>query len=106
MAKITFVEADGAEHVVDAAPGQSVMESAVKNNVPGITADCGGVCACGTCRVYVTVAWRDKTGGPSEVEQEMIEEVEDGTAGIRLSCQMQVHEEMDGLVVHMPESQH
>jgi 2Fe-2S ferredoxin len=106
MVKITYIEASGAEHVVDAKPGHSVMESAVKNAVPGIAADCGGSCACGTCRVYVGDAWQEKMGPPSEMEQSMIEFSEDATPGLRLSCQIKVTPELDGLVVRMPESQH
>ena len=87
MVKLTYVEASGAEHVVDAKPGQSVMESAVKNNVPGIAADCGGSCACATCRVYVNETWQLRIGPPSEMEQSMIEFSEDTKPGLRLSCQ-------------------
>ena len=65
MAKITYIEHDGTEHVIDVKNGLTVMEGAVKNNVPGIDADCGGACACATCHVYVDEAWRDKTGKPS-----------------------------------------
>jgi 2Fe-2S ferredoxin len=106
MVKITYVEASGAEHVVDAKPGQTVMETAVKNNVPGIAADCGGTCACGTCRVYLSDAWQEKLGPPSEMEQAMIEYSGDATPGVRLSCQIKVTPELDGLIVRTPESQH
>src|ERR1700683_1635412 len=67
MAKITYIEHDGTEHVVDVKPGLSVMEGAVKNNIPGIDADCGGACACATCHVYVDENWTDKTGSRSAV---------------------------------------
>ena len=106
MVKLTYVEASGAEHVIEAKPGQSVMESAVKNNVPGIAADCGGSLACATCRVYVNEAWREKIAPPSEMEQSTIEFSEDTTPGLRLSCQIKVTPDLDGLIVHMPESQH
>jgi len=106
MVKIRFIEASGAEHVVDAKPGQSVMESAVKNNVPGIAADCGGSCACATCRVYVNETWQEKLEPPTEMEQSMIEFSEDTTPGLRLTCQIRVTPELEGLVVRMPESQH
>ena len=106
MVKITYVEANGAVHVVDAKPRLSLMENAVKNNVPGIVAECGGACACATCRVYVHEAWREKTGEPSETERGMIEYSGDPAQGIRLSCQITVTEELDGLIVHMPESQY
>lgn len=106
MVKITYIEASGAAHVIDAKPRLSLMENAVKNNVPGIVAECGGACACATCRVYVPEAWRDKTGAPSETERGMIEYSEDPSPDIRLSCQITVTEELDGLIVHMPESQY
>lgn len=106
MAKITFIEHDGTEHTVEGENGVSVMEAAIKNDVPGIDADCGGACACATCHVYVDEAWRSKTGEKSDMEESMLdfaEEVEDNS---RLSCQISVSDELDGLVVRMPESQH
>jgi 2Fe-2S ferredoxin len=106
MPKITFVEASGEAHVIDAKPGRSLMENAVKNDVPGIAADCGGICACATCRVYVEAAWQEKTGEASEMEQSMIDFSGDTKPRLRLSCQIQVTPELDGLVVHMPDSQH
>ena len=106
MAKITYIEANGSQHVVDVQPGYSVMEGAVKNNVPGILADCGGACACATCRVYVDPAWQEKTGVPAELEQSMLEFQDDRDPSLRLSCQIKVTEALDGLVVRMPESQH
>lgn len=106
MVKLTYVEASGVEHVIEAKPGHSVMETAVKNNVPGIAADCGGALACATCRVYVNDAWRERLEPPSEMEQSTIEFSEDATPGLRLSCQIKVTPELDGLIVHMPESQH
>lgn len=106
MVKLIYIEASGTEHVVAAKLGQSVMESAVKNNVPGIAADCGGVLACATCRVYVKDAWQAKLAPPSEMEQSTIEFSEDATPGLRLSCQIKVTPELDGLTVHLPESQH
>jgi 2Fe-2S ferredoxin len=106
MAKITYIEHDGTEHVVDVKPGLSVMEGAVKNNIPGIDADCGGACACATCHVYVDEAWREKTGAQSAMEESMLDFAEGVEANSRLSCQIKVSEELDGLVVRMPESQH
>ncbi|MET0273820.1 MAG: 2Fe-2S iron-sulfur cluster-binding protein [Phenylobacterium sp.] len=106
MAKITYIEHDGTEHVIDVKPGLTVMEGAVKNNVPGIDADCGGACACATCHVYVDEAWRDKTGSSSAMEESMLDFAENVEANSRLSCQIKVSDELDGLVVRMPESQH
>jgi ferredoxin, 2Fe-2S len=106
MVKIKYVEASGASRTIDAKPGQSLMENAVKNNVPGIVADCGGSCACATCRVYVDDTWQSVLGPPSEMEQSMIEYCGDPAPGVRLSCQIKVTPELEGLVVRTPESQH
>lgn len=104
--KLRLVEASGTEHEIEAQLGRSLMDNAVKNNVPGIAADCGGVCACGTCRVYPSEAWRDKLREPNEMEQSMLEYLADSTPGVRLSCQIEVTPELDGLTVHMPETQY
>ena len=106
MAKITYIEFNGVEHSVDAPDRFSVMEGAVKNNVPGIDADCGGQCACGTCHVYVDPAWQEKTGERTDMEKAMLEFVETVQPNSRLSCQIKVSDKLDGLVVRMPESQH
>jgi 2Fe-2S ferredoxin len=106
MAKITYVEFGGQEHVVDVRAGMTVMEGAVKNNVPGIDADCGGACACATCHVYVDPAWVEKTGKASAMEESMLDFAENVTETSRLSCQIKVTDALDGLVVTMPESQH
>jgi 2Fe-2S ferredoxin len=106
MAKITYIEHNGAEHVIDVKSGLSVMEGAVKNNIPGIDADCGGACACATCHVYVDDAWAGKTGTPSAMEESMLDFAENVLPSSRLSCQIKVSEALDGLIVRMPESQH
>jgi 2Fe-2S ferredoxin len=106
MAKITYIEFDGAEHTVEVKNGLSVMEGAVRNNIPGIDADCGGACACATCHVYVDEAWREKVGGPSAMEESMLDFAENVEPNSRLSCQIKVTDALDGLVVRMPESQH
>ena len=106
MAKITYIEHGGAEHIIDVKPGQSVMEGAVKNNIPGIDADCGGACACATCHVYVDDAWADKTGKASVMEESMLDFANDLQPTSRLSCQIIVSEALDGLIVRMPENQH
>lgn len=106
MVKIIYVEADGNMHTVEARVGQSVMEAALRNKVPGIAADCGGACACATCRVYVDEAWRETTGEPGGVERSMIEFSDDTHPNVRLSCQIRVSEALDGLVVRIPASQH
>lgn len=106
MAKITYIEFNGAEHPVDVKSGLSVMEGAIKNNVPGIDADCGGACACATCHVYVDAAWQGKTGEKSAMEESMLDFAENVEPNSRLSCQIKVSDDLDGLVVRMPESQH
>jgi 2Fe-2S ferredoxin len=106
MAKITYIEHDGTEHAIDVKTGLTVMEGAVKNNIPGIDADCGGACACATCHVYVKEEWLAKTGTKSTMEESMLDFAESVQDNSRLSCQIKVTDELDGLVVTMPESQH
>jgi len=106
MAKITYIQHDGTEHVVDVKTGLSVMEGAVKNNVPGIDADCGGACACATCHVYVDKDWSEKVGKPSAMEESMLDFAEGVEPNSRLSCQIKVTDELDGLTVRTPENQH
>ena len=106
MAKITYIEHDGREHVVEVKTGLSVMEGAIKNNIPGIDADCGGACACATCHVYVDAAWAGKTGEKSAMEESMLDFAENVEPSSRLSCQIKVTDDLDGLIVRMPESQH
>jgi 2Fe-2S ferredoxin len=105
MAKITYVEFDGTEHAVDVADGLSVMEGAVRNRVPGIDADCGGACACSTCHVYIDPTWQEKVGPPNEMEEDMLDFAFDVKENSRLSCQIKVGPELDGLKVRMPEKQ-
>ena len=105
MAKITYVEANGAEHVVEVQTGLSVMQGAVSSGVAGIVAECGGNCACGTCRVYVDEAWRQRTGEASAIEEATMDIRDDPLPGKRLACQIKVTEELNGLIVRMPASQ-
>lgn len=106
MVKITFVEHDGSRTEVDAEEGLSLMKAATYGGVPGISADCGGNCACGTCRIYVPSQWRHLFLEAKPSELEMIDYSQDMTEGVRLSCQSKVTAEMDGLEVNLPESQH
>jgi 2Fe-2S ferredoxin len=106
MPKITYIDASGKERVVDAKNGMTVMETAIKHNVPGIDADCGGACACATCHVYVDPAFMDKVGKPSAMEQSMLDFAENVKETSRLSCQIKVRDDLDGLKVTTPESQH
>jgi 2Fe-2S ferredoxin len=105
MPKITFIDFEGTERSVDANTGDSVMEAATQNDVPGIDADCGGACACATCHCYVAPDWTDVVGRPEELEAEMLDVAEDVQDNSRLACQIRITDEMDGLVVTTPESQ-
>ncbi len=105
MVKITYIEHDGTEHVADVAEGLTVMEGAIRNMIPGIDADCGGACACATCHVYVDSAWAGKTGERSSMEESMLDFASDVEDNSRLSCQIRVTSDLDGLVVRMPEEQ-
>src|SRR5882672_8370385 len=105
MPKITYIEHDGKTHTVDAAAGSTVMENAIKNGVPGIVAECGGACSCATCHVHVDEAWTGKVGGPSPMEEDMLDFAFDVKPTSRLSCQIKVTDDLDGLVVHTPAQQ-
>ena len=105
MTKVTYIEFNGTEHVVDLAPGLSLMQGALANNVRGIIGDCGGACSCATCHCYVDPAWLDKVGEKGDIEESLLEEVMDGQPNSRLSCQIKVSEELDGLVVRLPAKQ-
>ena len=105
MAKITYIEYSGTEHVVDVEPGVTVMQGAVNMGLPGIIGDCGGVLSCATCHVIVDPTWADKLGEKSELEEEMLEEVFGPQENSRLSCQIEVSEELDGLILRLPETQ-
>ena len=105
MPKITFIDAAGQHRVVEAEIGSTVMENAIKNGVPGIEAECGGACACATCHVYVDEAWRAKAGKPEQMEEDMLDFAFDVRPSSRLSCQIKVKAELDGLVVTVPEKQ-
>ena len=100
MATITFITSSGDTIVAEGQSG-SVMELAKQYNVEGIDGDCGGVCSCATCHVHVSPDFFDKTGGPSEIEQDMLELDDNVNAYSRLSCQIEVREELDGLVLRV-----
>ena len=105
MVKIKFIEHSGQEHAVEANTGASVMIAAVSNGVPGIDADCGGACSCATCHVYVDQEWLERTGEINPTEEAMLSISTDRRENSRLSCQIQVTEDLEGLVVNMPEFQ-
>ena len=106
MAKITYIEFGGKRHEVEVATGLTVMEGARDNGIPGIEADCGGACACSTCHVYVDAAWVDRLPAKEPMEEDMLDfAFEPDAARSRLTCQIKVTAEMDGLVVQLPERQ-
>lgn len=105
MVKITLVEHDGTTHVGDATVGTTLMEFARDIEFPGIVAECGGVCACGTCQVYVDDAWIARSGEPSADELEMLEMASDVRPSSRLSCQIKITLELDGLIATAPKEQ-
>ena len=105
MAKITYIENSGEKHIVEVQKGLTVMEGAVANNVPGIAADCGGGMACATCHVYVKDEWFDKINKKTEGEDDMLDQAYEPKKNSRLSCQIQVTDDIDGLEVYLPEKQ-
>ena len=105
MSKLTIVAFDGTRHDLDVETGSTVMENAVRNAIPGIEAECGGACACATCHVYVDEAWTEKVGPPEAMEEDMLDFAYDVRPTSRLSCQIKIKPELDGLVVHVPERQ-
>ena len=105
MEKITYIEHNGTNHTVDVQNGLTVMEGAVQNNIPGIDADCGGSMACATCHVYVKEDWFDKINEKNEGEDAMLDQAYEPNSSSRLSCQIMVSDDLDGLSVYMPEKQ-
>ena len=106
MAKITFIAFDGAETDIEAENGLSLMQAAVNNGLVAIVAECGGACSCATCHVHVEKAWFDKIPAAEDREKEMLEFVMNPQKTSRLSCQIRIDDNLDGLVVHTPESQY
>jgi 2Fe-2S ferredoxin len=105
LIKITYIEASGTEHVVEVPVGWTVMEASVKNGLPGILGECGGCCACGTCRVFVDARWHGKLPKPSDLEDAMLDPA-DQQQGQRLGCQIKLNEELDGMILRLPEKQY
>ena len=105
MTKIVFIEHTGTEHVIEAENGKSVMQTAVDNMVPGIVGDCGGCCSCATCHGYVDKTWVAKLPPKNDDESMMLEGALAVQDNSRLTCQISVQSELDGLVVHLPASQ-
>ena len=105
MPKITYIEDNGKSHTVDVQKGLTVMEGAIQNNIPGIDADCGGSMACATCHVYVKEEWFNKLPKKEDGEEDMLDMAFEPKKNSRLSCQLMVSDQIDGLVVNLPEKQ-
>ncbi len=105
MAKILFTDHSGTTREVEAKPGTSIMEAAVQNMIPEIDADCGGACACATCHVYVDADWLGKLKGKDDMEESMLDFAEDVKDNSRLSCQILMSDDLDGIKVTTPASQ-
>ena len=105
MVKITFIDSKGTDRTVEGEIGSTVMETAIKHGVPEIEAECGGACACSTCHVYIDEAWQAKVGELSPMEEDMLDFAFEVRPNSRLSCQIKVSEELDGLTVRTPERQ-
>ena len=105
MPKITYIEHNGKIHSIEVANGLTVMEGAVQNNIPGIDADCGGSMACATCHVYVKEEWFNKLPKKEDGEEDMLDMAFEPKKNSRLSCQLMVSDQFDGLVVNLPEKQ-
>ena len=105
MSKVTYIEQDGKSHTIDIQNGLTVMEGAIQNNIPGIDADCGGSMACATCHVYVKEEWFNKLSKKEDGEEDMLDMAFEPKKNSRLSCQLVVSDELDGLVVSIPSKQ-
>ncbi|MES0875393.1 2Fe-2S iron-sulfur cluster-binding protein [Sinimarinibacterium thermocellulolyticum] len=105
MPSVTYVQSTGVEYRIDANEGQSLMEAAVGNLVPGIVGDCGGACACATCHVYVEPEWLERAGPITANEEAMLDVVIDRRENSRLACQLKASAALDGIVLRVPESQ-
>jgi 2Fe-2S ferredoxin len=106
MPKIIFITPDGERHEVEAENGYSVMEAAINNNIDGIVAECGGACACATCHSYIDEAWVAKMPEMDDMEDSMLDAAYDRRDNSRLTCQLEINDEWDGLVVHVAENEY
>jgi len=105
MATITYIDFQGTARQVEADDGSTVMENAIRNGIPGIDAECGGACSCATCHVYVDDAWMEAAGDPQPMEEDMLDFAFDVRPNSRLSCQIRIRPELDGLIVRTPSRQ-
>ncbi|MGX5732764.1 2Fe-2S iron-sulfur cluster-binding protein [Bosea thiooxidans] len=105
MPNITYIDAHGESRTVEGETGSTVMETAIRNGIPGIEAECGGACACATCHVYVDEAWAEAVGRPEPMEEDMLDFAYDVRPTSRLSCQIKIRDDLDGLIVRTPARQ-
>ena len=105
MGQVTYIDRNGEQHQVNLENGQSSLQGALDNLIEGILGECGGCCSCATCHCYVDDAWLEKVGAPDDMEKDMLDSVVDPQSSSRLSCQIQMSDDLDGLVVRLPESQ-
>ena len=105
MPSIIFIHPDGSRQHIEASAGESAMQAATRPDLSGILAECGGNAMCATCHVYVDEAWTEIVGGPSMMEEDMLDFAFEPRPVSRLSCQIKVKENIDGLVVHVPKRQ-
>jgi 2Fe-2S ferredoxin len=105
MTTVIFVNADGTRHEIDATDGTSLMQVAIDNGVDSILGECGGACSCATCHGFIDDAWLEKVGPATDIELDMLEGAIDPKPSSRLCCQVEVTPELDGVVIHLPESQ-
>jgi 2Fe-2S ferredoxin len=106
MGRVTYIEYDGTRHTVELPDGTTLMMGAVENGIPGIDGDCGGCAACGTCHVHVHADWLGAVGPASDAERDMLQFADGAGEDSRLACQIRMRGELDGIIVHLPESQH
>lgn len=105
MPKVTYIHHNGKEYVVDVATGANLMQAAIDNSVPGVLGDCGGACACATCHVFVDAEWAERVGAAADVEADLIDGLIETRPTSRLSCQLIMSDQLDGIVLHLPEQQ-
>jgi len=105
MPRITYIEFDGRSEELEVPVGRTIMEGAIENDVEGVIGECGGCCSCATCHVYIDPEWFEQVGFPSPIESDMLEMVDDLHSNSRLGCQIDITDELDGIIVRLPEFQ-
>jgi 2Fe-2S ferredoxin len=105
MSKVTYIDKNVKSYVVEIANGANLMQAAIDNSVPGVLGDCGGAAACATCHVFVDPAWAERAGAAADIEADLIDGLLDTKPTSRLSCQIVMRDELDGIVLHLPEQQ-